>query len=1371
MVAIVSGLRSGLNLNSGEVLGLRETVGGALQGRNGQNVVVNVASGQVVVQDQDDLLVARGPDAAVVRVYNSNGSLNDENGDGWSNGITLLRVLGTLNTLGSTIQRTEPDGGTASYDFNATSNAYQSFEGAGAADVITYIAADGQYEWRDGTTGATQSYEGSGACRLLASRDPSGNALKYAYGTSGFLASVIAPNGNGVFYDYAGNNLSQVRTVAGGTTTTRVRYGYDNARQLVAQSSGRGQSITYSYDAAGQVTSIRDWTNGKTTTYAYDLAGRKLRERVVQGGITYQDNSMAYDARGNLRDVSDGRAHIVMEYDQVGNRTRVATSVNYQGASGETGSITDRYFLYDAMSRQVRVDAVNAAGEVGTQGHEISYDRDGNRVRDKSWGSKVVTSGGEQVLAGYREDGTAIYANVPVTYRATTGLTTEEYRYDDLNRLVSVVRDGTQIDVRRYDGADRVIQSGPGLLLPIKYAEIINQGLTPDQMNGKETRINRYDANGRLMHQTVLESNNAPKLDISWDPAETVSAFGATFHPGGYDAAGNVRGYTVTNYEGGFTNAYTTDLKAFEGYQASTTRGQSTKQQPGVVTQQYDANGYLVRISDATQPANDRTFVNDANGKVLYVSQAGNAQRQFIVNGEVLGQYGVRVNPTDPATGYNNAPNFSNVADFNFGYARISASYPSASPGAYTVRTGDTLQSIAQSAYGDSSLWFRIAEANALGSNRDLRVGQTLNIPNRVATASNNNTTFKPYDPSEIEGDKTPNLATPEPKKKKRNWFAQLVAVVLAAAVAYIAGVAYLAAYGTGVTTAAGTVYSSASLVTAGALGGAAGSVAGQVVGIATGLQDGFNWKDLALSALAGGIGMGLGGFQGAGGVDFGAGPFGNRIVQSALGNAITQGIGVATGLQQRFDWRGVAASGVGAATGQVVSGPLSQLGDFVGRVASGIVAGATAAAMKGGRIVVQQVVVDAFGNALGESVAEIASSTGNSRREFDDATILALTAIDDLRHSKVNQANQDGRVAEEPETGPVPTDPSLLRKIVSFASTPPEPVMTPAAQAGGHYYLIGLVGRALGLADERLAQIMAYSQFPDQVSAADGYTNGFRYKVTGPDYPPAAAGLEMMIAVHALNGRPLEDNLRTYKKIIAQNADDDAAIGVALHGLVDSVFHAHYVPGGGLVSYSAPMGHGLDGSDPDYISPDKAKLAAGAVIEGLETVGGKRLTSDQRRAAMNYVNAAIDRAHALTQIEEIRGGGQVIERGAREELHFRAISAELLGASGSLPVLQPNDIQSPIAARAITRELTIAQAQEFLSSVSGAPASSRVATNFAKAGMRAIEKVVNDYYALVNKGGNPEAFRAASLYDTKVWSLRALVESATPGPRSGIRY
>ncbi|MFX8125952.1 hypothetical protein ABTL08_19370, partial [Acinetobacter baumannii] len=44
----------------------------------------------------------------------------------------------------------------------------------------------------------------------------------------------------------------------------------------------------------------------------------------------------------------------------------------------------------------------------------------------------------------------------------------------------------------------------------------------------------------------------------------------------------------------------------------------------------------------------------------------------------------------------------------------------------------------------------------------DLRVGQTLMIPNRVASAHNTSSSFKPYDPSKVVGDTTPNLPVPQ---------------------------------------------------------------------------------------------------------------------------------------------------------------------------------------------------------------------------------------------------------------------------------------------------------------------------------------------------------------------------------------------------------------------------------------------------------------------------------------------------------------------------------------------------------------------------------------------------------------------------------
>ncbi|MBM4007694.1 MAG: LysM peptidoglycan-binding domain-containing protein [Planctomycetes bacterium] len=64
---------------------------------------------------------------------------------------------------------------------------------------------------------------------------------------------------------------------------------------------------------------------------------------------------------------------------------------------------------------------------------------------------------------------------------------------------------------------------------------------------------------------------------------------------------------------------------------------------------------------------------------------------------------------------------------------------PAATPGAYTVQSGDTLSSIATKVYGDSKLWKRIYDANkdAIGSDPGaLKVGQSLRIPPKTGDAS-----------------------------------------------------------------------------------------------------------------------------------------------------------------------------------------------------------------------------------------------------------------------------------------------------------------------------------------------------------------------------------------------------------------------------------------------------------------------------------------------------------------------------------------------------------------------------------------------------------------------------------------------------------
>lgn len=133
-------------------------------------------------------------------------------------------------------------------------------------------------------------------------------------------------------------------------------------------------------------------------------------------------------------------------------------------------------------------------------------------------------------------------------------------------------------------------------------------------------------------------------------------------------------------------------------------------------------------------------------------------------------------------------------------------------------------------------------------------------------------------------------------------------------------------------------------------------------------------WKGVALSALAGGIAGGLN----ANTLLFNltSSPAVNTALRMATANALTQGIGVATGLQKKFDWKGVAASAAGGFAGAAVGARLPEgLDPFLGKIVTGFAAGTAAAVARGGRVAIQQVAVDAFGNALGSCPVRVSAS------------------------------------------------------------------------------------------------------------------------------------------------------------------------------------------------------------------------------------------------------------------------------------------------------------------------------------------------------------------------------------------------------------
>jgi hypothetical protein len=103
--------------------------------------------------------------------------------------------------------------------------------------------------------------------------------------------------------------------------------------------------------------------------------------------------------------------------------------------------------------------------------------------------------------------------------------------------------------------------------------------------------------------------------------------------------------------------------------------------------------------------------------------------------------------------------------------------------GSYTVREGETLQSVAANAWGDAAMWYLIAQANGLSAGASLTAGQSLIIPDRVTNIHNNASTFEVYDPNRALGDLSPSSPKLPKKAGKCAMIGMILLVVIAVAV------------------------------------------------------------------------------------------------------------------------------------------------------------------------------------------------------------------------------------------------------------------------------------------------------------------------------------------------------------------------------------------------------------------------------------------------------------------------------------------------------------------------------------------------------------------------------------------------------------
>ncbi len=227
---------------------------------------------------------------------------------------TLYDRAGNVDT------RTDPLGNTVHYTYDANNNVKTMTDEEGRTTTYTYDQMDRVIEVRD-DQGHTQktTYNAQG---LVASReDAEGRVTRYDYDVAGQRITVTDPDGGITRITYDANGNQQTVTDPKNHVTI---YTYDKLNQMTSMTDQTGHVWQYEYDANGNRTrEIKP--DGSSIETTYDANDRvSTRKEYDTSHALLRSLSYSYDANGNVTSVSNGTSTLHYTYDEL-NRVKTAT--------------------------------------------------------------------------------------------------------------------------------------------------------------------------------------------------------------------------------------------------------------------------------------------------------------------------------------------------------------------------------------------------------------------------------------------------------------------------------------------------------------------------------------------------------------------------------------------------------------------------------------------------------------------------------------------------------------------------------------------------------------------------------------------------------------------------------------------------------------------------------------------------------------------------------------------------------------------------------------------------------------------------------------------------------------------------------------
>ncbi|MFT4179428.1 MAG: RHS repeat-associated core domain-containing protein [Thermomonas sp.] len=387
-----------------------------------------------------------GTGDTVTSTYDSAGNLLEV-----KNSLNHATTYANYNALGQPGTITSPNGAVVSYTYNARGQVLtetRTVNGVAQTTTTTYdnrgrpikvTTPDGNwietnYDAYDRVTSVSKTEE-------LEDIGEFGD-LDYEYNRvetrkQAFVYNLLSqPTSETTTYRYQARMWDETRNklmpVLYTTTQHKVSYEYDAGGFLSKRKGENGQSITYHYNANGDVDWVKDALNN-TTSYAYDRHRRVSSVTDANGGVTL----MGYTPLGLTALVRDARNNVTAyAYDGLGNLLSQTspdtgmTTFTYNSAGQQTqaqrADLSTLTYSYDTLGRLVAVTG-------GGQSRAYSYDWCTN---GKGMLCGLDGSAGVWTHFAYTPEG-----QVSIRHDSNAGMSYDDwtaYSYDGMGRLSGI---------------------------------------------------------------------------------------------------------------------------------------------------------------------------------------------------------------------------------------------------------------------------------------------------------------------------------------------------------------------------------------------------------------------------------------------------------------------------------------------------------------------------------------------------------------------------------------------------------------------------------------------------------------------------------------------------------------------------------------------------------------------------------------------------------------------------------------------------------------------------------------------------------------------------------------------------------------------